>query len=73
MSKAESTCHTFVFSEVVMIAPFLDNFKMPSIAPYDSKGDLIAYVVVFFFWMDFERVSELARCWAFPLTLTELA
>lgn len=56
-----------------MTAPFLDNFKMSSITPYDGKGDLTAHVEVFHFWMDFDKVSELAKCQAFTLTLLRIA
>lgn len=38
-----------MFSEVTMATPFLDNFKMSSIIPYDSKGDLVIHVEVFRF------------------------
>lgn len=64
--KALSTRHISMFSEAIMAAPFPDNFKMLSITPYDGKGDLATYVEVF------ERVSELAKCQAFPLTLLVL-
>lgn len=60
--KALLTRHSSVFSEVVMATPFLENFKMLSITPYDGKGDPVAHVEVFHSWIDFERVSELARC-----------
>lgn len=62
-----------IFSEAVMTALFPDNFKMPNIASYDDKGDPATHVEVFCSWLDFERVSELAKCQAFPLTLLGLA
>lgn len=72
-SKAQSIRNTSVFNEALMTAPFPDNFKMPSITPYDDKGDLFAYMEIFCSWIDFERVSGLARCQAFTLTLSRLA
>lgn len=45
--KAQLIHHTLVFGKVVMAAPFLDNFKMPTITPYDGKGDPAAHVEVF--------------------------
>lgn len=71
--KASLIRHTLVLSEAVMVVPFPDNFKMLNIAPYDKKGDLVMHVEVFYAWMDFKRVSELARCRVFPLTLLGLA
>lgn len=71
--KALSTCHIFVFSEAIMVTPFSDNFKMPSITLYDGKRDLAIYVEVFCSWMDFEKVSKLTKHQAFPLTLSGLA
>lgn len=71
--KAPLALRTFVFNEVVMAAPFLDNFKMPSITPYNEKGDLMVYVEVFRSWVNFERVSKPARCQALSLTLSKLA
>lgn len=47
VSKTQSTCHTFVFSEAIMVAPFPNNFKMLSITPYNGKGDLATHVEVF--------------------------
>lgn len=70
--QTQPTLHTLVFSEVVMVATFLDNFKMPNIIPYNGKGDPAAHVEVFRSWMDFERVLKQARRRAFPLTLSRL-
>lgn len=50
-----------MFSEAVMATLFLDNFKMLSIISYNGKGDPTTYAKVFRFWIDFERVLELAR------------
>lgn len=61
-TQVQPTRHTLVFNEAVMVAPFFDNFKMPNIASYNGKGDPATHVEVFRSWMDFERVSELARC-----------
>lgn len=47
--KTQSTCHTFVFSDAVMAAPFLDNFKRLNITTYDGKGDPATYMEVFLF------------------------
>lgn len=46
-TKTPASRHMFIFSEVVMATPFQDNFKMPSLAPYDGKGDLVAHMRVF--------------------------
>lgn len=62
-----------MFNKAIIAALFLDNFKMLNITLYNSKGDLAADIKVFCLWMDFERVLELARCRAFPLTLLGLA
>lgn len=70
-TQAQPTRHTSMFSEVVMVALFLNNFKMLNTL-YNSKGDLTAHVEVFCLWKEFERVSELARCQAFPLMLSRL-
>lgn len=67
--QVQPTHYTTVFSEAVMVALFPKNFKMPNIPPYNGRGDCTAHVEVFRSWMDFERVSELARCLAFLLTL----
>lgn len=45
--RTDTLCHTLIFSEAVLAALFLDNFKMPNLKPYDRKGDPIAYVEVF--------------------------
>lgn len=45
--KLQATCHTSVFSDVVMAAIFSGNFKMPNIMSYDGKGDLATHVEVF--------------------------
>lgn len=71
--KVQALCHSFVFCEIVMVALFLDNFKMLSITPYDGKGYLVVHVEFFWAKMDFERVSKLVRCRAFPVTLLGLA
>lgn len=71
--QAQPTHHTSVFSEAVMIVPVSNNFKMLNIPLYSGRGDLTAHVDVFHMWMDLKRVSELARCWVFPLPLTRLA
>lgn len=42
--KVHLTCHTLMFSEAVMPTPFPDNFRMPNIALYDSKGHPAAHV-----------------------------
>lgn len=65
--------HTMVFTKVIMAALFPNKFKMSNIPPYNSKGDPTAHVKVFHSLMDFERVSELTKCQAFPMTLTGLA
>lgn len=62
VTKAPTLCHSSVFSEALMATLFPDNFKMPNTMPYDGKGDLVVYVEVFYVWMDFERILELARC-----------
>lgn len=56
--KVQATRHTSVFNDVVMVAPFPDNFKMLNITFYDGKCDLATHVEVFRSWMNFERVSE---------------
>lgn len=71
--QAQPTRHILVFNETVMTAPFPNDFKMPNITPYNGKGDLAVYIEVFHSWMNFERVAELARCRAFPLTLSRSA
>lgn len=53
--KVPGSRHMFVFSEVVMVIPFPDNFKMPTIALNNGKRDLIAHVEVFYASMDFDR------------------
>ena len=58
------------FSDEIMAAPFPSDFKMPNIATYDGRGDPINHVDGFKTWMNFVGVSELARCRAFPLTLS---
>lgn len=68
--KAIALCHTSIFSETVMATPFANNFKILSMVPYDGKGNPIAHVEVFHALMDFEKVLELTRCQAFPLTLS---
>lgn len=60
--QVQPTHHTLVFSEMVMAAPFPNNFKMPSIPPYNDRGDPTSHVEVFRIWMDFKRVLELDRC-----------
>lgn len=60
--KVIVSCHTSVFSEATMAAPFPKNFKMPSIMLYDEKGDQVAYVEVFHSWMDFKKILEVVRC-----------
>lgn len=45
--KALMSCYTSIFSEAVMVALFLDNFKMPNIALYDRKGDPVVHMKVF--------------------------
>lgn len=67
------SCHTFIFSEVEMVAPFPDNFKMLSIAFYDGKEDPTMHVKVFYAVMDFKKVSKHTWRRAFPLTLLALA
>lgn len=67
------THHTIVFNEAVMATPFPRNFKMPGIPLYSGREDPAAYVEVIHSWMDFERLSELARYRALPLTLSGLA
>lgn len=62
-----------IFSEVEMIAPFPNNFKMLIIALYDRKEDPAAHIEALCVGIDFKRVSKLARCQAFPLTLSRLA
>ena len=57
------------YSEEIMSAPLLKTFKMPNLVIYDGKGDPNEHLNVFRSWMDFEQVSSLARCRAFPLTL----
>ena len=52
-----------------MVAPLPKTFKMPNLVIYDGKGDPNNHIDIFKSWMDFEQVSELARCRAFPLTL----
>lgn len=71
--KTLSTHHISVFNEAGIATLFSYNFKMSSITPYDSKGDLIAYVEVFHSWMDFKRVLKLVRYRANPLTLSRIA
>lgn len=60
--EAPSTRQTSVFSKVVIVALFSNNFKMLSFTSYNGKGDPITYVKVFHSWMDFKKVSMLARC-----------
>lgn len=50
----QPTHHTMVFSEAVMVAPFLRNFKMPNIPFYNDRRDPTTHVEVFCSWMDFE-------------------
>ena len=57
------------YSEEIMHAPLPKTFKMPNLVVYDGKGDPNNHIDIFKSWMDFEQVSELARCRAFPLTL----
>ena len=57
------------YSEEIMSAPLPKTFKMPNLVIYDGKGDPNEHLDVFRSWMDFEQVSSLARCRAFPLTL----
>lgn len=45
--KVQANHHNFIFSDVVMEAPFLDNFKMSNITSYDGKGDPVTHVEVF--------------------------
>lgn len=71
--KIQAMCHTFVFSDVVMAAPFLDNFKMLNITFYDEKCDPVAHMEVFRSWIDFKRVLKLARYRTFSLILLGLA
>ena len=52
-----------------MSSPLPKTFKMPNLVIYDGKGDPSEHLDVFRSWMDFEQVSSLARCRAFPLTL----
>ncbi|KAF3441101.1 hypothetical protein FNV43_RR15011 [Rhamnella rubrinervis] len=45
------------------------TFKMPNLVIYDGSNDPNDHVNIFKSWMDFEHVSKLERCRAFPLTL----
>ena len=57
------------YSKEILVAPLPKTFKMPNLVIYDGKGDPNNHIDIFKSWMDFEQVSELARCRAFPLTL----
>ncbi|KAF3448986.1 hypothetical protein FNV43_RR09710 [Rhamnella rubrinervis] len=65
--RRRATCP---FSEEIMAAPFPPEFKMPNIPSYNGHEDPVNHVDSFKTWMDFMGVTELARCRAFPLTLS---
>lgn len=48
IANAPASCYTSIFNEAIMATPFFDNFMTSSIVSYDEKGNLAAYVDVFY-------------------------
>lgn len=46
------------FSDEIMVTPFSQNFKIPSLVVYDEKGDPRAHADVFNKLMDFEGAVQ---------------
>ena len=57
------------YSEKIMVVSLPKTFKMPNLVIYDGKGNPNNHIDIFKSWMNFEQISKLARCKAFPLTL----
>lgn len=53
--KAPFTHHTSIFNQSIMVIPSLDNFKMLSILPYDTMGDPIVHVQIFYLLNGFQK------------------
>lgn len=48
IARIDAPCHTPTFNKALLATLFPDNFKMPSLPPYDEKGNLVAHVEVFY-------------------------